>query len=70
MTLPPTCEALVEGLNDRSQERDIKAAIRAVAKDVPPEQLDKAFDRVRRACHMNRGTFKRLMKHASSRVDA
>ncbi|AXQ68846.1 hypothetical protein HOU00_gp279 [Caulobacter phage CcrPW] len=70
MTLPPTCEALVTGLTDRSQEREIKAAIRAVAKDVPPEQHDKAFDRVRRACHMNRGTFKRLMKHATSRVDA
>lgn len=70
MALPPDIDAAIAGLTQTTPEVDVKAAIRAAHTALPVAQHEKAFDRIRRNCHMNRGTFKRLQRHATGRVDA
>lgn len=60
----------ITGLTPTTPENDIKAVIRSAHATLPEAQHDKVFDRIRRNCHMNRGTFKRLQRHATARVNA
>jgi hypothetical protein len=63
-------EAQIAGLSTASSDADVFGVIRAAASGLPEAAQEKAFDRIRRNTHMNRGSFKRLLKHATARANA
>jgi hypothetical protein len=58
-------DVAIAGLNFRSEDRDVRSVLkRLFLEALPPGDHERQADRIRRVTHMNRGTFRRLMRYA------